>query len=254
MVLAGAAACATAAGRHGAVVLHGQGESAARVADIAEALRRENVLVASPELPWSGRRRYDRVASEADAEIDAAIRGLREQDARRIYVLGEGVGASYAVRYASRPGVDGIVVIAPNHAPESPLYTRSFSDYVRKARDLIAAGKPQALIEFVDRLWGDRRNRVTTSARSFVSYFDAAGSLNLSNNVRAVPQDVVVLWIVPAGDRTSRDYALEQYRRLPHNPGSRLVELPVDYANVPRGSVPAIVQWMHDTVPHLRKE
>ena len=254
IVLAGAAACAFAAGRHGAVVLHGQGESAARVADIVEALRRENVLVAAPELPWSGRRRYDRVAPEADAEIDAAIAGLRDQNARRIYLIGEGVGASYALRYGSRPGVDGIVAIAPNHAPESPLYTRSFSDYIRKARDLISEGRPQALLEFVDLLWGDRRNRVTTSARSFLSYFDPAGPLNLSNIVGGIRQDVVVLWIVPAGDRASREYALGQYRRLPHNPGSRLLELPVEYMNIPGGSVPAIVQWMRDTVPHLRNE
>ena len=242
------------AGQSGAVVIHGKGESPERVKAIMNALRLENVLVAAPELPWSARRLYDRPASDADAEVDAAIAQLRSDGARRVYIIGESLGASYALRYASRPGVTGIVAIAPNHAPESPLYIRSYADDIRKARDLIASGRPQALLEFLDVIWGDRRNRITTSARSFLSYFDPTGPLNMTSIVQGVRRDVLVLWIVPQGDSVQRQYSLDLYQRLPKNPGSRLVELPVQYINVAGASVPAIVQWMRDTVPYIQNE
>lgn len=246
---------AAGAGLSGAVVMHGQGESPSQVADLVSALQRENVLVVAPELPWSGRRSYDRSATDADAQVDAAISGLRDQGARRVYLIGHSLGASYALRYGSRPGVNGIVAIAPNHAPESPLYITSFANEVRRARELIAQGKPQAILEFLDLHWGSLRTRATATARSFLSYFDAAGPMNMTRNVQALRPDVLVLWIVPlGGDRGARQSALDLYKSLPYNAGSRLVELPVDYRNVTSASVPTIVDWMQDTVAYIRTD
>jgi pimeloyl-ACP methyl ester carboxylesterase len=240
------------AGLSGALVLHGKGESPDRLAELVDALRRENVIVAAPEMPWSGRRLYDRNVPEADAEIDAAIKGLREQEARRVYLIGHSLGASYAVRYGSRPGVNGIVAIAPDHVPESPRYINTFANDIRRARELIAAGRPQSIFEFLDLLWGNRRSRARTSAGTFVSYFDTAGPMNMTRNAQALRPDVLVLWIVPAGDPAARQSALDLYQRLPQNPGSRLVQLQVDYSQVMSASVPTILEWMRDSVAHIQ--
>ncbi|MEN3352561.1 MAG: hypothetical protein V7640_719, partial [Betaproteobacteria bacterium] len=51
---------ASGAGMSGALVLHGKGETSESVVDLADTLRRENVIVATPEMPWSARRLYDR--------------------------------------------------------------------------------------------------------------------------------------------------------------------------------------------------
>lgn len=242
------------AGLSGALVLHGKGESPDRVAELVHALRLENVIVAAPEMPWSARRLYDRSVPEADAEIDAAIKGLREQEARRVYLIGHSLGASYAVRYGSRPGVNGIVAIGPDHTPENPRYINTFANDIRRARELIAAGRPRTVFEFFDLLWGNRRSRVTTSAQTFVSYFDADGAMNMTRNAQALRRDVLVLWIVPSGDPAARQSALDLYQRLPQNAGSRLVELPVDYSKVMSASVPTILGWMRDTVAHIQTD
>ncbi|MDB4971622.1 MAG: uncharacterized protein JWN44_7311, partial [Myxococcales bacterium] len=184
-------------GQHGALVLHGKGESPEQLAELVDTLRRENVAVAVPEMPWSRRRLYDRSVPEADAEVDAAVAGLLAHDASRVYLIGTGLGASYAVRYASRPGVTGIVALAPDHAPESPRYVNIFANDVRRARELISAGRPQSVFEFLDLLWNNLRARMTTNPRTFLSYFDSEGPMNMTRNVQALRKDVFVLWIVP---------------------------------------------------------
>lgn len=108
---------ASGAGQSGAVVLHAQGETPSQVSELASALQREGVLAIAPELPWMRGRSYNRPVTDADAQIDAAIANLKDQSDRRVYLIGHALGASYALRYASRPGVNGVGAIAANHAP-----------------------------------------------------------------------------------------------------------------------------------------
>jgi pimeloyl-ACP methyl ester carboxylesterase len=241
-------------GQHGALVLHGKGESPEQLAELVDTLRRENVAVAAPEMPWSRRRLYDRSAPEADAEVDAAVAGLLAHDASRVYLIGTGLGASYAVRYASRPGVTGIVALAPDHAPESPRYVNIFANDVRRARELISAGRPQSVFEFLDLLWNNLRTRMTTNPRTFLSYFDSEGPMNMTRNVQALRKDVFVLWIVPTGgDPGARQYALDLYKQIPFNPASQLVDLQVDYSKALYASVRTIVEWMNNTVQYIHE-
>lgn len=255
VVFAVVALPAAGAGQSGAVIMHGQGQSPDQFAELADALRREGVLVVTPELPWSGRRSYTRRVTDADAQVDAAIAGLQTQGARRVFLIGHGMAASYALRYGSRPGVNGIVAIAPNHAPESDLFSTSFRDELRRAREYISQGRPQAILEFLDLQWGNLRSRASATAQSFLSYFDAAGPMNMTRNVQALKPDVLVLWIVPLGDsRGARESSVEAYKRLPYNAGSRLVELPVDYRNITSAAVRPTVEWMRDSVAHIRTD
>ena len=248
------AAASHAAGMNGAVILHGNGETPETVAILADSLRRENVLVSTPELPWSARRSYDRAVHDVDRDIERAIEAVRIEGARRVYLVGQSLGAAYALRYASRPGITGVVAIAPNHAPESPLYVRSFADDLRRARDLIARGRAQELFDFFDLQWGNRRARARASANAFVSYFDPAGPMNLMRNVQQLAPNLLMFWLVPADDPVSQHYAVEAYKRASLNPGSRLTVVPLGYQQATAGAARAVVEWMHDTVPYIRTE
>lgn len=246
---------ASGAGQSGAVVMHGHGETPAQVAELTNALQREGVLAIAPELPWSGARSYSRSVTDADAQVDAAISNLKDQGARRVYLIGHGLGASYALRYASRPSVNGVVAIAPNHAPESPLYLSSFANDLKRARAFVAQGKPQTLLEFSDLSWDNLRSRALATAQSFLGYFDAAGPMNMTRNAQTVRPGVLVLWIVPQGNpRGTRQASIEAYKRLPYHVGSKLIELPIPYADIRAASVPNIVEWMRDSVAHIQTD
>jgi alpha-beta hydrolase superfamily lysophospholipase len=245
---------ARAAGMNGAVILHGNGETPESVAALAGSLRNENALVATPELPWSARRYYDRAVSDVDAVIDAAVSALRDQGARRVYLIGQSLGATYALRYASRPGVTGVVLIAPNQGPESPLYVRTFADDLRRARELVAHGRAQQIFDFLDLQWGSRRTRARATANAFLSYFDPAGPMNFMRNVQAVGSTVLMLWIVPVDDPVSYRYAVDAFQRARPNPGSRLIEVTGGYQQAVGGTAQTIVQWMQDTVPYIHND
>lgn len=246
---------ASGAGRSGAVVMHAHDETPAQVSELTSALQREGLLVIAPELPWLRGRSYSSNVTDADAQVDAAIVSLRDQGARRVYLVGHGLGASYALRYASRPGVNGVVAIAANHAPESALYRSSFANDIKRARDFVSQGKPQTLLEFRDLNWDNLRNRASATAQSFLSYFDPAGPMNMARNAQTVRPGTLVLWIVPQGSsRGAREASIEAYKRLPHHAGSRLIELPSSYGDIRSASVPAIVEWMRDSVAHIQND
>jgi pimeloyl-ACP methyl ester carboxylesterase len=235
--------------------MHGHGEAPAHVGDLVGALQREGVLAIAPELPWAGRRSYSRSVTDADAQVDAAISNLKDQGARRVYLIGHRLGASYALRYASRPGVNGVVAIAPDHAPESALYVSSFANEIKRARTYIAQGRPQAQLEFSDLSWDNLRTRASATAQSFLSYFDAAGPMNMTRNAQTLRPDVLVLWIVPQGNpRGIREASIEAYKRLPYHVGSRLIELPIPHSDVVNAAVPSIVGWIRDSAAYIQTD
>src|SRR5690242_17289106 len=78
----------------GVVILHGKwGSPGGFVANLANDLGKEGFLVAAPEMPWSGKRLYDKGIAGAMIEIDAAVKTLRDKGAKRIFVAGHSLGA-----------------------------------------------------------------------------------------------------------------------------------------------------------------
>ena len=101
--------------------MHGKwGSPQHYVKGLADTLQRLGFLVANPEMPWSGRRTYDKSVEGTDGEIDAEITKLRNQGAKQIFLAGHSLGAAYALHYATRTAVDGVVAIAPGHRPVAP--------------------------------------------------------------------------------------------------------------------------------------
>ena len=75
---------ASAADKIGVVVLHGKwGSPDGHTSGLANFLAGEGFLVASPEMPWSGRRTYDKGADAFVTEIDAAAAELRAKGAKK---------------------------------------------------------------------------------------------------------------------------------------------------------------------------
>src|SRR5688500_13034799 len=94
LVFSLACGCAGAADV-GAIVLHGKwGSPDQHVDSLAAALENQGYAVASPEMPWSRRRSYDRSVEDADTEIDAHIAKLKAGGAKRIVLVGHSLGAA----------------------------------------------------------------------------------------------------------------------------------------------------------------
>jgi pimeloyl-ACP methyl ester carboxylesterase len=230
----------------GAIILHGKWGDPGRVVNtLASALEREGYLVSSPEMPWSKRRQYDRSVEDADAEIDAEIAKLKARGAKQIVLIGHSLGAGYALLYGSRADLDGLIAIAPGHRPEAPRIAKDYASDVSRARELVASGKPDERFSFIDFNTGNRRDRLAVSAKSFMSYFDPAGPMNMTRNAESVKPATPVLWLVPTREEPPlRDGGLALYKRLPANPNTKLGEPDADHMASPAASIAIVIEWM----------
>lgn len=234
----------------GVVIMHGKWGSPARNIDgLAGALEAKGFLVTTPEMPWSGRRLYDKSADEAMAEIDAEVAKLRGRGAKRIIIAGHSLGAAGALAYASRNTVDAVVAIAPGHIPEGKRYVTVLGDSVKKARELLAAGKADQGEWFVDLNTGNRRDNIKVTPRSYLSYFDPDGPMRFSRNAAGVKGGAPVLWIVPQGEEHPlRDAVLRFYERLPASPRHRLLEPPGGHLAAPDNARSEIIAWIESVL------
>jgi hypothetical protein len=90
---------------------------------------------------------------------------------------------------------------------------------------------------------------MTTSAASFVSYFDPEGPMNMARNAGAVKAATPVLWMVPTREESPlREGNLSLYKRLPQNPRSQSVEPDADHMQAPAASTGAVIEWLKKTV------
>jgi pimeloyl-ACP methyl ester carboxylesterase len=235
-----------AAGDVAAIVMHGKwGTPNGPISAVSQALQREGYIVVTPEMPWSRRRPYDRTVEETDTNIDAEIAKLRAAGAKHVFLVGHSLGAAYALHYAARAEVTGAIAIAPAHRPENARFAEWFRDDGRKARELVAAGRPGEIVAFTDLNSGGRRDRLSTTASAFVSYFDPAGPLNMGRNVSSLKPSTPVLWLVPAREEPGlRQGGFALYKQLPAHPATRLVEPESDHLNAPAASAAAIVEWI----------
>jgi pimeloyl-ACP methyl ester carboxylesterase len=117
---------AAAPGEIGVVLVHGkQGSPARDMTQLAAALRARGYAVAAPTMPWAADRAYAAPYADALAQLDRAVTGLRQGGAGLVLMVGFSLGANAALGYAAaHPGLGGLVLLAPGHFPENPLYQR----------------------------------------------------------------------------------------------------------------------------------
>src|SRR5581483_1347832 len=238
-----ALARSAAAAEIGAVVLHGKWGNPASMTPLVSALQDAGIDVAAPEMPWSGRRLYDAPVEKADEQVDAEIAGLRARGAKKVFVIGQSLGAAYVVHFATRATPTGIVAIAPAHRTEIGAMRQTAADALREAHALIAAGKPDEIIGFTDLNQG-KRSYLRVRPGPFVSYFDPDGAFNMKRNVESLKPDVPVLWLVPTGEpQPGRNGVVALYQLLPKNAGTRFGEPDAGHFEAPAAAARTVVEW-----------
>jgi len=232
--------------RIGVVLMHGKGGSpAGSVAPLASALELEGLLVLNLEMPWSGRRGYDVDVATAEAEVQAAVRSLRERGAESVFVAGHSQGGLFALHFGGSHAVDGVIAIAPGGNVASPAYREALGPSVEQARQFVASGKGAERVTLRDFEASRSVYFITTTPAAYLSWFDPDGAMNELAAARGMNPAVPVLFIAPTGDYPGlRKVKQQVFEALPKNPSTRLVEPSASHRGAPAASAVVIVDWM----------
>lgn len=245
-VFAGTAMAQTAPQAVGVVVMHGKGGSPAKfVAELASGLEAKGHLVANIEMPWSGNRNYDVNTAAAEREIEAALTGLREKGASRLFVAGHSQGGTFALYYGSKHAVDGIIAIAPGASSASQVIREKLGGTLEEARKLIAAGKGGETARLQDFEGAKGTYAVVCKPDNYVSWFDPDGAMNLMQSIRGMRPENPVLLVVPKNDYPGLLKAKQaNFDALPRNPRTRLYEPDATHTGAPAASRDEVSRWM----------
>ena len=237
---------APAADKIGVVVLHGKwGSPDGHTSGLANFLAGEGFLVVSPEMPWSGRRAYDKGADAFVAEIDVVVAELRTKGAKKITVVGHSQGASAALYYSTQRQVDGIALIAPGGYPQSKTFLENYTAAVAEARALVGQGKADAPVAFTDLNTGNRSRGMNAPARSILDYFDPDGSMNSYQNAARVKTGVAVLLAAPTREAEGlKRLGDATYDKLSANAKPSRVEIDADHIQAPNAAKEPISKWL----------
>lgn len=234
-----------AADKLGVVLMHGKGGRPGTLIDgLATKLSGAGFLVATPEMPWSRNRIYDRDVPESFVEIDAAVAKLKSGGATRIVVGGHSMGANAAIGYAaSRDGVAAVLAIAPGHNPGAPIFRKKLGRYVAEAREMVAAGKGEEAMSAGDVNQGETALRAV-KARVYLSWFDPEGAASMPRNAARVKPGVA-FYCVLGEDDPLRPRAKDLiFDRVPAHPKSAFVVVPGGHRDTPEKAADKIVAWL----------
>ena len=235
-------------GSIGIVVMHGKGGSpTGLVAGLARTLEERGHLVANIEMPWSGSRHYDVPVSRAEAEVEAALAGLRGKGAKKVFVAGHSQGGAFAAHLAGRLAVDGVIVIAPGGNVDHFFFREKVRDSLARARRLIADGKGGEPAKLDDFEGARGMFPVVTTPAVYVTWFDPEGAMNMDRAVRAANPATPILWIVPSRELPGlRKTNIPMFRALPTHSLTRFYEPDSDHRGAPTASIDEIASWIRE--------
>lgn len=246
LIGAGLSANTPAAGKIGVVVLHGKWDKPeGYTSGLVNFLAGEGFLAVSPEMPWSGRRAYDKGADAFVAEIDNAIAELRARGAKKIAVAGHSQGGSAALYYATQRQVDGIALIAPGGYAQGKVFQEHYAASVAEARRLVAQGKVVEPMAFIDLNTGNRSRNLSAPARSVLDYFDPEGPMNSYLSAARVKTGVAVLLAAPKRESDGlKRLSNETYEKLSANAKPSRVEIDADHLQAPDAAKEPVSEWL----------
>lgn len=232
----------------GIVIMHGKGGSpAGLVADLARTLESRGTLVANLDMPWSGRRNYDVDVGHAEQEVVAALAGLRDKGAKKVFVAGHSQGGAFALHVAGKLDADGYIVIAPGGSVANRVFRDNVGASLAHARQLVADGKGAAPAGLGDYEGAKGAYQIQAIPAAYVTWFDPDGAMNMDRAVRSVSPRVPILWVAP-----KRDYpgliktALPLFRDLPANRLTRLYQPDADHRGAPTTAADEITRWTRE--------
>ena len=228
----------------GVVLMHGNTDSPnGTIAQLAAAMEGAGYLVERPEMCWSYRRKRDRPFLDCLAELEPPIARLMGRGARAIVVAGMSQGGLGAVVLgARRPGLAGVIGLAPS-APErlASLFPQ-ISESIAHARAMVAEGRGNERGSFIDlNIRGPFS--VDTTAAIYLSFFDPAGPANMLENTPRLRAPL--LWVAGTTDRSQPGpgYA---FTRAPTNPLNRYVMVSADHLGTPTAAREAVLAWLRE--------
>ena len=232
----------------GIVIMHGKGGSpAGLVADLARTLDSKDYLVANLDMPWSGRRNYDVDVGRAEQEVAAALAGLREKGARKLFIAGHSQGGIFALHLAGKLEADGYVTIAPGGNVANRVFRENIGSWLVRARQLVADGNGNERATLGDYEGAKGAYLVQAIPAAYVTWFDPDGAMNMDRAVRSASPRAPILWVGP-----KRDYpglirtALPLFHDLPANRLTRLYQPDADHRGAPTAAADEIVRWTRD--------
>lgn len=165
-----------------------------------------------------------------------------------LFVGGHSLGANVALGYAaSRPRLGGVILIAPAHNPEQPVFARRLGADLAKAHDMVATGRGKEKTTFSDLNQGNLF-QVNAAAEVYVSWFDPNGPAVMPKSAAAIKSSIPLLCVVGSKDRTapSQDYIFD---KAPAHPMSKFVTVNADHLSVPTVAIDAVTTWLFTLRP-----
>lgn len=221
--LAATAPGADAADKTGIVLMHGLGETAdakSPIGKFAAEVQSFGFLVATPEMPWSKKRSLDKSFDDTLAEIDKAVAELKAKGATKVAVGGNDIGANAALGYgARRAELAGVLAIKANVTPELEKFAKGIEGDLKRAKDMVAAGKGDDKGDFHDGING-KKGILKTTAKIFLSWYDPKGTTALPNNAAALKPGMSFMWLIGDTDNVGalgRNYV---FAKAPDNPNN----------------------------------
>lgn len=240
----------------GVLMLHGKNPGSPSGADfqiLKKKLEADGMMTLAPDMPWSARRYIDGDWNKAMGEISAAIAKLKTDGATKIFLLGHSIGCAGALSYgAQHGGVDGLVLVAPGHAPAF-YYSLPYGPNaavkasVDEARALVAAGKGDTRKDFKD------NNQMTpltprTTAAAYLSYFDPEGIADMGVAAARMPAAIPVQILIGSDDilaGTVKGYFVD---KLPANDGTEFKTIPGNHNSVLNSGKELVADWIRARV------
>lgn len=243
--LIGASASLAAESDVGIILIHGKwGSPSGGIAALTQALALKGFRISTPTMPWSKQRNYDADYSTALMEIEASAKVLREQGARKILVGGHSFGANSAIAYAaSGREIDGILAIAPGHAPDLMSFRNALGSSVAKAKQMISDGKGDELDSFDDSNQG-RIKSIRTTANIYFSYFDPEGMGAMPLSAARFSRPVPFLWVIGSRDTLLKQGEGYVFNRVPKHSSNKYLVIESDHMNTPTDAAGQIVEWI----------
>ena len=156
---------------------------------------------------------------DAMGEIAAWVVWLNNKGAGPVTLLGHSRGGNQAARYAAGnpdPAVKRLVLVAPATSnPGKPArgyyrrYKKDLAPLLKKARDLMAAGKGDALMKDVDFLYCPK---TTVTAATFADYYGANPKRDTPGVIRRIT--LPVLAVAGGSDRVNPHFG-KKMKKLP---------------------------------------
>lgn len=232
----------------GIVIMHGKGGSPTKyVAELAASLEGKGYLVANLDMPWSGQREYDANVVAAEKQVESALEGLRARGAAKLFVAGHSQGGLFALYFAGKHPVDGIVAIAPGGSVGSPIYREKLGAAVTQARQLVADGKGDDRARFLDFENSKGTYPVVTTPANYLGWFDPEGAMNQVVATKKVNPEVPVLFIAPKGDYPGLlKIKQSMFDALPRHPLTRLYEPDATHLGAPSAALDEILRWTRE--------